>query len=228
MNPIIDNFNDIDFSLNFGNFNPADVQVDETINAVFVVDVSPSIGSYVNELNHAFNDFVQTMQKSHVADQLMVSIIEFDHKVEIRSGFQPIIQVPTISFVPRGNGTALYDGTMKGLEIAIDYRQNLEMSGITAKTLVFVITDGEDNSSKIPAKEVKQEIENILSEEQNAFSFTSVLFGVGNATSFGRAQKNMGIQLLAQVGTSGAEIRKMIGFISQSIASTAGNRAVVF
>lgn len=224
----MDNFNDVDFNLSFGNFDPEAVQVDETINAVFVVDISPSIITYVKDLNFAFNDFVQAMQQSHIAEQLLVSIIEFDEKVTVRTGFQPVGQIPNIQFVSTGNGTALYDATMRGLENAVAYRKNLEASGVMTKTLIFVITDGGDNSSTTPAQLVKNFIANIKKEEKNAFSFTTILFGVGNASEFGKAQKDMGIDMLAQVGTSGAEIKKMIGFISQSISSASMNQTITF
>ena len=221
-------FDSVDFNLNYNNFNPEDIQVDETINAVFIVDISPSITTYVKDLNHAFNDFTETMQKSHVADQLMVSIVEFNDKVNIKTGFQPIKQIPQMTFVPAGMGTALYQATAQGLDIAIKYRQNLESSGVMAKTLIFVITDGMDNRSSITAAQVKKQIEDILAQEQNAFSFTTILFGVGDAYTFEQAQKEMGVQHLAQVGTSGAEIRKMINFISQSISNTASNNQISF
>ncbi len=221
-------FDAVDFNLNFNNFNPDEIQVDETINAVFAVDISPSIVSYVKDLNHAFNDFTATMQKSHVAEQLMVSIVEFHHKVQVKSGFQPIKQIPTMDFKPSGNGTALYQATYQSLEMAVNYRENLEASGVTAKTLIFVITDGLDNSSKVSAKQVKDKLESILANEQNAFSFTTILFGVGDARGFEEAQKNMGLQHLAKVGNSGAEIRKMINFISQSISKSANNQQITF
>ncbi len=221
-------FDAVDFNLTFNNFNPDEIQVDETINAVFAVDVSPSITTYVKDLNHAFNDFTETMQKSHVAEQLMVSIIEFDDKVRVKTGFQPIKQIPKMDFRPTGSGTALYQATYQGLDMAIDYRNNLEASGVMAKTLLFVITDGMDNSSKVNAKQVKDKLEGILTQEQNAFSFTTILFGVGHAKGFEDAQKSMGIQHIAKVGTSGAEIRKMINFISQSISKSAGNQQISF
>lgn len=221
-------FDAIDFNLNFNNFDPNDIQVEETINAVFVVDISPSISTYVKDLNFAFNDFTQTMQKSHVAEQLMVSVVTFNEQVAVISGFQPIKQIPAMDFQPSGGGTALYQATAQGLKVAIDYRENLEASGVTAKTLLFVITDGEDNSSSISAKQVKDKIQDILKNERNAFSFTTILFGVGNATSFEKAQKDMGLQHIAKVGTTGAEIRKMISFISQSISQTAGNTQISF
>lgn len=221
-------FDAIDFNLNFNNFNPDEVQVDETINAVFIVDISPSITSYEKDLNHAFNDFTETMQKSHVAEQLMVSIVEFHDKVKVKSGFQPIKHIPKMNFKPSGAGTALYDATAQGLKMAMDYRENLEASGVMTKTLLFIITDGMDNRSNTPVKTVKQKVEEVIAQEQNAFSFTTILFGVGDAARFEQAQKDMGIQHLARVGTSGSEIRKMINFISQSITSTANNTQITF
>ncbi|GAB4397138.1 MAG: hypothetical protein OHK0053_12940 [Microscillaceae bacterium] len=224
----MNDFDAIDFNLNFNNFNPEDIQVDETINAVFAVDVSPSVMTYIKDLNHALNDFIQTMQKSHVAEQLMVSMLEFNEKVIVKSGFQPISQIPAAQFQPSGGGTALYQAASQALDMAIAYRQNLEASGVMAKTLVFVITDGLDNSSQVSAAQVKQKLQDILASEQNAFSFTSILFGVGDAKGFEEAQKEMGFQHLARVGTSGAEIRKMINFISQSISNTAQNQQISF
>lgn len=219
-------FSDLDLgSLNFNNFDPDQIQVEETINAVFVVDVSPSVSSYIRELNAAFNDFIQTMQQSHVHDRLFVSVVEFDDQVYIKSGFQPIIGVPVTTFKPQGGGTALYEAVAVGIKNAIDYRTNLENTGINVKTLIFVITDGEDNSSNITASKVKTELEAIAKNEASAFSFTSILFGVGSAANFERAQKAMGIQHIARVGQTGAEIRKMINFISSSISksSSGGN-----
>ncbi|OWY25552.1 VWA domain-containing protein [Sphingobacteriales bacterium UPWRP_1] len=222
------NFNDVDFNLSYNNFNPEDIQVDETVNAVFVVDVSPSVAGYINELNHALNDFTAAMQQSHIADRLLVSVVEFCEKVKVKSGFQPVAQLPTFGFKPTGGGTALHDAALQGLKMALDYRNNLEASGVNTKTLLFIITDGEDNSSSHGADEVKNTLQQVLASERNAFSFVSVLFGVGNAASFGQAQKDMGIQHLAKVGTSGAEIKRMIGFISRSVSSAAANAPITF
>ena len=215
-------FNDLDLSLSFNNFDPDQIQVEETINAVFVVDVSPSITSYVKDLNNAFNDFVQTMQQSHIHDRLFVSVVEFNERVKVRSGFQPIVGVPNTTFTPSGNGTALYDAVAQGIKNAIEYRENLENTGINVKTLIFVITDGYDNASQKNADAaVKQILTDLATNEASAFSFTSILFGVGNSSSFEAAQKDMGIQLLAKVGNTGAEIKKMINFISSSISKSA-------
>jgi len=216
-------FVDMNFNFDFGNFNPDEIEIDETINAVFVIDTSYSIRVYVNELNEAFNDFVQAMQRSHVAEKLFVSIVEFNTDVSIKTGFQPIANITPVDFSKTiGGVTSLYDATLVGLQNALDYRQNLENSGVETKTLLFVITDGEDNNSKNPPRAVKQLIGKMKADERSAFSFTSILFGVGSATNFESARTAMGIEHIAKVGTTGDDMRKMIGFISQSISSVSG------
>jgi uncharacterized protein YegL len=219
----MDQFNLPDFNIDFGNFDPQDICSDETLNAVIIVDVSPSIHAYVNDLNSAFRDFLTEMQRSHVAEKLMVSVIEFNETINVRTGFQPVgtVDLTQITFRPCGSGTALYDAVLTGATHAFNYRQNLENSGVNCKTLVFVITDGEDNSSNYPARKVKEVLDTIIATEKNAFSFETILFGVGHAAHFEQAQKEMGIKHLAKIGQTALEIRKMIGFISASISQSA-------
>lgn len=227
----MENYNLPDFNIDFGNFDPQEISSDETINAVLIVDVSPSVDSYINDLNAAFKDFIEEMQRSHVAEKLMVSIIEFNEKINVLSGFQPVSSIDTkkIVFRPCGSGTALYDAVLSGITNAVNYRTNLENSGVNCKTLIFTITDGGDNSSRNNAAKVKNALEDILKDEKNSFSFESILFGVGNDADFENAQKGMGIKHLARIGNTGKEIRKMIGFISASISKSSGaNAQVVF
>lgn len=217
---------DVNYDYNFGNYNPNDINdVSETINIVVVIDTSGSVFSYASELSKAFNEFIARMQKSHAAPQLFISIIEFNSKVTVTSGFRPIGEIQPIDLGPRVNGmTALYDACKQGLKNALDYRQDLENAGINCKTLFFVMTDGEDNQSSSNPSEVKNMIDNLLKEERNFFSFESILFGIGDEAKFEPAQKDMGIKYLAKVGTTADEIRKMINFISSSVTSVSSGQ----
>jgi len=220
----------VDFDYNFGNFNPEDVEVEDTINAVFAIDVSGSVGGYVDELNKGMNEFVQRMQKSHVSEKLFVSIVEFESNVKVRSGFQPINQVPVIDFSKSIGGlTALYEGTKVALTNALDYRNGLENAGVNCKTLLFVITDGDDNASKCRPSDVKDIITNLLKEERNFSSFEAILFGIGQGMDgyFKQAAEDMGIKNVATIADSADDIKKMINFISSSVSSASGNGAAI-
>lgn len=216
---------DLNFDFNFGNYDPDAVQVEDTINVVFAIDVSSSITSYVSELNQGMNDFVQRMQGSHVEEKLFVSIVEFASDVRVKSGYQPISALPVMDFTNSVGGmTALYEGVNVALTNALDYRESLENAGVNCKTLLFVITDGHDNNSNCDASEVKNQIADLLVEERNYASFESILFGIGtnNDSYFRQAASDMGIKNVATISDSADDIKKMINFISSSVTSASG------
>jgi len=216
------------------NFAATDVEEDEIILAVLTVDVSPSVNRFKRELNEAFSEFIITMQNSHVAKRLMVAVVEFNENVIHRTGFQFVKTLDTSSFTfePRGYSTALYDAMYESVSGLIAYRDDLESSGVTVKCFMFGITDGKDEgSTKHRPTAVKELIAAQLQSERTAFSFETILLGIGDEdelkrlkaagipSEFEKSQKAMGIAHLAEAGTTAKEIRKLIGFISASVSS---------
>lgn len=212
--------------INFTNFDASNIQEAETINCVFVVDKSSSTYSYIDELNQTLNDFLHEFQRSHVASKMMLSVIEFNENIEVKSAFQPIQDVSDFNVKPDGM-TNLYGAVLAGIENAVNYREQLEDNGISTKTLVFIITDGLDNCGVNP-NIVKQKIQEIYSNESNCFSFTIMMFGLGEETDFDHARECMGIkkEMLAKLGTSAKELRKMVSFISSSVSSSANGQNI--
>lgn len=224
--------NVVDFNMNFGHFDPEAVQTDETINLVFVVDVSTSIYPAVDELNKGFTEFVERMKNSHLAENIFMSITLFSTRVLTKEsiGFQPIKNFNSLDFSPFINGTtALYDATLYALENALEYRKNLENSGVTAKTILFVMTDGEDNESapSSPGK-VTALIKDLLKEERNFGNFDSILFGINKdmESYFTEATKKMNINHCVTLDNTASDIRKMIACVSASVSSMSAGQGV--
>lgn len=230
----------MDEKLNFdfggdADFNPENIEVEETINAVFAFDISPSMTSGVSlpdgsrstrieELNKAVNEFVAQMQNSHVADNLFVSTIVFDERVEVKTGFQPIVDVDTFNLDVRGGSTALYGAARVALDKAIDYRDSLLKTGVKAKTIIFLVTDGENNASpESDAEYVKEKLQDLNKEEQNFNTFSAVLLGIGEEAYFEEAFNNLGFHALAKVGDN---IRKAVNIISSSVTSVSNGQNV--
>lgn len=220
----------------FSNFDPADLDTDNTINITFVIDVSPSIENYEDPLNEMFRGFLENVQKSHAADNVLVKIVRFSEKVEELNAFQPIksIGLNQYEFRASGRSTALFAAVKTSIEKSIEYRETLENSGVNVKSLVFIITDGEDMASRsmgVDAADVKKILVDFKKAEKNAFSFETIMFGVGNAANFKKAQEDMGIEHLFKVGDTPEEIRTVMGgIISQSISrsNNAGVSAITF
>lgn len=226
----VPDFGGVTFGDTAGNFNVDDIEVTDIINAVFIIDKSYSMHGVLNHMSDAYNEFVQEMGNSHVANNLFCSVIEFSESrnIHTRNGFQPINTLRPVDFLASGLGgaTALYDAVLEGIEKAIAYREDQEDAGIDVKTLIFVITDGDDNDSRNSAHAVKQKIDELSAEERSAFSFTTILFGLGREADFEKAAQDMGITNLARLGDSAKDIRNMIGFISQSISSVSSGQGI--
>ena len=212
--------------LNFANFDPSAIQASETINVTFVIDRSGSIYHYVNDLNTVLNDFLHELQRSHVSDRVLMQVVEFDTDVEVKTAFRPIANVPDFNVTPR-NMTSLYAAMLAALENAVAYKEEQENNGLSSKSLVFLITDGLNNMPG-SAADVKQKINEIYADEQNAFAFSIIMFGLGDGAGFEQARDEMGIrpEMMAKLGTTAKELRKMVNFISSSVSSSASGASV--
>lgn len=216
--------------LNFTNFNPENIQVSETINVTFVIDKSGSVSNYVDDLNNVLNEFLHELQRSHVADRVMFSVVEFNGDIDVKSAFHPIVDVEDFKIQPYGL-TNLYGATLAALENAIAYKEEQENNGLTSKSLVFIITDGLDNINAVDPTKISTKLRDIYSNEMNSFTFSVIMFGLGDEADFNKARDAMGIkpEMMAKLGTSAKELRKMVGFISSSVSSSAagGNISAV-
>lgn len=225
---------------NFGftNFDPNQLQTDEAILATIVADKSGSVDSYVDQMNAAMRDFMAEMKRSSkTKNKLMMSQIRFNDKVEHKHGFQPVLslQDDALDVQSPSGMTALYDAVELALKEMSDYRTTLENNGTTVSSFIFIITDGEDNSSKNvqdpatrkPGYQVKKLLDDIKGGEEWYGSYSVFMYGVGNQANFEEAADCMGLNpaAIARVGTTATEMRKMIGFISQSVSQSASNQA---
>ena len=212
--------------INFTNFDVNNIQEAETINVVFVIDKSSSTNRFINDLNNTLNEFLHEFQRSHVASKMLISVIEFNSNIDVVSAFQPISDLKDFNVQPYGC-TNLYGAVLAGLENAVQYRKDLENNGISVKTLVFIITDGEDNEGVDPSL-VKQKIDEIYQDESNCFSFTVMMFGLGDEANFDEAREKMGIkpEMLGKLGATAKDLRKMVSFISSSVSSSASGQNV--
>lgn len=213
-----------------GNFDPNTVanQTSSVIQSVVVLDVSPSISSYVDNMNEATTEvFIQELRNSHRKDDILLQCIEFCEKITFKSGFLPLVAIDDdyLKVKPQGNGTALYSAVLKAFESVKSYREDLEAQGIDVRTNIFIITDGEDNSSKIGDLAILNDmVKELKSNESWINSFTLSMFGVGDSVNFTHSCKAMGLnpdKCLSTIGTSAKEIREMMGVVSKSASSSA-------
>jgi len=108
----------------------------------FILDRSGSMMSIKNDTIGGFNSFLAEQKK--LPGKATFSLVQFDDRYEVHHNNVPINEVPELSeftFVPRG-GTALYDAV--GITISRFKNDNPK----DTKTIVAILTDGQENSSK--------------------------------------------------------------------------------
>jgi len=130
---------------------------------VVVLDRSGSMGSIATETVEGFNKFL--LEQQNAEGEAFITLIQFDDRYEMNYQSIPVKNASSLilgeSFIPRGS-TALFDAIGKTIE-------NLK----TERDVVFVIiTDGEENSSKVYKKEaIFKMIESLTKEDEWKFLF---------------------------------------------------------
>ena len=125
---------------------------------VVVLDRSGSMGSISKATVDGFNKFLNEQQNSE--GEGFITLVQFDDRYEVNYKSVPVKSAANLilgeSFIPRGS-TALLDAVGKTIE---------ELN--TDRDVVFVIiTDGEENSSKVYKREAIFKMIETLTKEKN-------------------------------------------------------------
>lgn len=155
------------------------------------VDTSGSVARHQAEIELCVGRIVDACRFAPRADNLMFRVTRFDSKVAEVHGFKPLNECAPkayISALPCQGMTALYDGVYNAVESVRRYGTDLTSHGLATNGIVFVITDGGDNSSTVGQQSVRAAIDDIRRSE-NLDGITLVLVSVG-------VQRPQDVQLL--------------------------------
>lgn len=151
--------------------------------AMNIIDMSGSMQPYADELVNAYNDhYLTAMALSSAADDILVSTIFFEDRVQLFHGYLSLQDTPRLSrsvYCP-GATTALYDAVAAGLTNMVLYAQQLRQSGIMVRCLVLVYSDGGDNASSQPASAVRRAVKELLKHDMYTLAYVG--FRNGNLT----------------------------------------------
>lgn len=190
-------------------------------------DVSGSTGSFTYEMEAAITKIVQACKFSPRADNLLLRLVEFDDTLDEIHGFKLLENCHAADYAGRlrsGGSTALFDATENAVAAIINYSQQLSTNDFSANAILFVITDGGDNASKLSAKAVKESLRRAVTSEALE-SMVSILIGV-NVQDQNVSGQLRGFQLEANftqyVELDAADpqtLARLAKFVAQSIAA---------
>ncbi|HZS07366.1 MAG TPA: hypothetical protein VFD58_21195 [Blastocatellia bacterium] len=143
-------------------------------------DVSGSTAAFSMEMEAAIKKIVQACKFSPRADNLLLRLVQFDDRLDEIHGFKLLenCHAADYSGVLRSGGmTALFDATENAVSATVSYGKQLAAGDFSANAIVFVITDGADNTSKLSVKKVRKAFTQAITGEALE-SVVSILIGV--------------------------------------------------
>ena len=191
-----------------------------------VLDVSGSVANYADELLKTQKAIVDACKKSPRADNLLLRIVHFNDNLEEIHGFKPLPDIDTNSYPAlRPDGyTALVDAVDTSVQATIEYASDLAQNDFAVNAAVYIVTDGDDNSSKCTNKSVKDRIQQAVKSEDME-SIIVVLVGItgGNAqlqAYLDKFQSEVGITQYVDIGDATPQkLAKLVNFVSKSVSS---------
>jgi hypothetical protein len=140
------------------------------LDIICIIDMSGSMSSIIEKARDGFNKFLKEQKKS--GNKIKFWLMFFDDEF-----FMPYKNVP-IEKVKKLNSdtyyarsmTALYDAVGSAIDNYLDYLSEIPKELRSDKTLFVILTDGEENSSKIYHKEL---ISNMVTMMRNDFTYST-------------------------------------------------------
>lgn len=189
-----------------------------------VVDESGSVASFHKELENTIKSIFASCKHSPRKENLLARLSAFDHNIREVHGFKSLSFCKEDDYdnCLRPNGsTALFDATLEALKATDSYATTLGKNDFSVNSIVFIVTDGEDNQSRNQPKQVADAIKSLVSNE-HLESVLTVLIGVNdtNCSNYlNRYQTEAGIDKYVSLGdVSESKLAKLAQFISKSIS----------
>ena len=194
------------------------VSTDVTLITV-LLDASSSIASSGLEqaVRDGYNTLVDTFMQSKERDSIMLALWTFNDEQSVMHSYMPILEATKLdaSNYQAGGATALYDTWCAALAANIAYAQQLRNTGTPCRSIVVILTDGEDCGSDRTPSECASLSRDLLKSEQFILAFV----GVGSDSSFRDVARSMGVPdgcIEVQASANPAALRKIFHMVSQS------------
>jgi hypothetical protein len=189
-----------------------------------VLDKTGSVSGFSSQLLDVKKSIIQACRKSPRANFLLFRNTEFNSSVDEVHGFLDLQKIDENQYqVPYCSGsTALYDATFSAIAASNLYAKDLSDKEFGVNSIVFVITDGDDNRSIETISSVKNEIDKGVQNEWLE-SMQVILIGINSAQYKQKLEAfTQQAQLSQYVDVSDAspsKLAKLAQFVSRSISS---------
>lgn len=192
------------------------------------VDVSISVQRFEGLLRKSVVTAIESCRLSPRADNILVRVFLFSQRfpqgIEEIHGYKPLAEINTDDYpnFKAGGNTPLYDANYNAIGATNAYGKKLFDNDFVVNAINFILTDGEDTSSKLGPKAVADEIQKALQGEY-LDSVISVLIGINadHCQSYLEDFKDKaGLNYFINAGDATPDtLARIAQFVSQSVHS---------
>jgi len=206
-----------------------DLGASEYTLVVIAADATGSVMSFKDDIEKVVKSVVKSCRYSPRADNLMLRFVTFnsDKGVNEVHGFKPLSECNEDAYtgkVQPGGMTNLYDAAFSAAGSLNEYGKELSEQDFGVNGIFIVITDGEDNASKMTPKMLKAEISKGVTGE-HLESTVSILVGVNvqdsrMAQHLQFFQSEAGFTQYVEIAdATERKLAKLADFVSKSISA---------
>jgi uncharacterized protein YegL len=196
-----------------------DIAASDVTLVTVLIDASSSIASRGLEqaVREGQNLLVEAFASSKEKDAILMALWTFNDELRVHHAYVPVddgVRLDARNYAGVG-GTRLYDTWIDALAANVAYAQQLRDSGTPCRSIVVVITDGEDCGSRRSARDCLKISRDLLATEQ----FTLAFVGVGSDVDFHSVARHMGVpdaNVAVQKDATPSTLRQLFRMVSQS------------
>jgi uncharacterized protein YegL len=196
-----------------------DIEASDITLITVLLDASSSIAgrSLEQAVRDGQNQLLEAFRKSNESDSILLAQWIFNHEETVLHAYLPLedaVALDKSNYQSRGT-TRLYDTWCDALASNVAYAQQLRDSGTPCRSVVVVITDGEDVGSSRRAADCAKISRDLLASEQFVLAFV----GVGNDADFKGVAKSMGVPdgcVEVLKNATASTLRRAFQMVSQS------------
>jgi len=206
-----------------------DLDAPEYTLVTLIVDESSSVSPFKTEMEKCIKEAIKACKFSQRSDYLLIRLVTFNQTMREIHGFKQLVDCDLNDYdncLNTFGSTALFSTSKNAIDATNDYGKQLVAKEFEANAIIFIITDGDDNSSgSITMAQVESALKDAMKDEALE-SIMSVLVGVGVGSSGGINQylsnfkDNAGLnQYVGIEDANDKTLAKLAQFISQSVSS---------